>query len=708
MTIHTRLLPLLLCSLAFGPATGADPIPPIPRVLPPEGLEIPADVQSRLKARLLAAQLKLDAIKVDFPVRASVQNVDQFLRKKDNKADADIFAKAVEFALLHREFFAPKDFEKADWAIDEANKRIDALKKGGDLSWETATGLVVQGYSSSIDASAQPYGLVIPKDHDFNKPCPLYVWLHGRGDKNTDLHFLQERATRPGQIAPTGAIVLHPFGRHCVGWKHAGENDVFEAIKSVQRRYHIDPNRVVLMGFSMGGAGAWHIGAHYTEKWVAVSPGAGFVDTARYQKITPERYPAWYEQKLWGLYDVPDYVRNLFNTNVIAYSGELDPQRQAAVLMEEAFKGEGRTLTHLIGPGVEHKYEPKTLEELLSRLDTIVAKGRDRTPNEVHWQSRTLRYPSMNWVVVLGLDQHWEDARVDAKIIGPKELKVATKNVTSLVLSPQDMLGGKVIIDDQIVPIEVSLAETAKTFRLPGGGIGTSKDGLAQTANSVRLFKDGTAWRHDQAYPAKKTAFPRAKIPHQQGPIDDAFLSSFLVITPTGTSKNASFQAWSDFELEHFRARWRSLMRGKLPEMTDVVFEHMADTADPDLNFNVILWGDPDSNSTIRRLLDDLPIGFSNGNWTFGGNTYNGNRFSPALIYPRRKRSGGNQSYLVLNSGLTFREGHDRTNSQQNPKLPDWAIIDITQPPDAYSPGRIHDAGFFDEQWQLKNPPKGP
>src|SRR5205823_13978787 len=100
--------------------------------------------------------------------------------------------------------------------------------------------------------------------------------------------------------------------------------------------------------------------------------GAGFVDTARYQRLTPDRYPEWYVQKLWGLYDVPDYVRNLFNTNVIAYSGELDPQRQAAVIMEDAFKAEGQSLAHWIGPGVAHQYEPQTLKDLIGRLQAIV------------------------------------------------------------------------------------------------------------------------------------------------------------------------------------------------------------------------------------------------------------------------------------------------------------------------------------------------
>jgi len=37
--------------------------------------------------------------------------------------------------------------------------------------------------------------------------------------------------------------------------------------------------------------------------------------------------------------------------------------------------------------------------------------------------------------------------------------------------------------------------------------------------------------------------------------------------------------------------------------------------------------------------------------------------------------------------------------------LPDWAIIDTTQAPNAVHPGRIADAGFFDETWQWKPAP---
>ncbi|MCX8240274.1 MAG: hypothetical protein OSB05_15780, partial [Akkermansiaceae bacterium] len=74
----------------------------------------------------------------------------------------------------------------------------------------------------------------------------------------------------------------------------------------------------------------------------------------------------------------------------------------------------------------------------------------------------------------------------------------------------------------------------------------------------------------------------------------------------------------------------------------------------------------------------------------------------PVLIYPNPLST---TKYVVINSGPTFREAHDRTNSLQNPKLPDWAILDLNQAPNGESAGKVVAADFFDEHWQLKQVP---
>jgi hypothetical protein len=40
------------------------------------------------------------------------------------------------------------------------------------------------------------------------------------------------------------------------------------------------------------------------------------------------------------------------------------------------------------------------------------------------------------------------------------------------------------------------------------------------------------------------------------------------------------------------------------------------------------------------------------------------------------------------------------SNARQTPKLPDWAIIDAATPMTSRAPGKIIDAGFFDESWK--------
>ena len=153
-----------------------------------------------------------------------------------------------------------------------------------------------------------PYGLDIPSElsHQIHKNMRLDIWLHGRNNTLSEIRFLTERLKKTSQFRPQDTIVLHPYGRFCNAYKFAGEKDVMESLHHVKSQYSIDNKRIALRGFSMGGAGAWHLGAHYADQWAAVAPGAGFVDTAKYQDIfNKEPKPTWWEQKLWKLYDVP-------------------------------------------------------------------------------------------------------------------------------------------------------------------------------------------------------------------------------------------------------------------------------------------------------------------------------------------------------------------------------------------------------------------
>jgi dienelactone hydrolase len=652
--------------------------PKIKRTLPPVAKPLPEKDAAALRKRWEPLQAKLDELRANVPTQFQAS------------ADAAILLKAVDYALLHNEFFDPKkDLPKAEALLKLAEERLNSIADDVD-PLKDKKGILVRGFYSTIDGSPQPYGLIIPQGVDLAKPTPVYIWLHGRGDTQCDLQFISgfTGTKAPGPMQPANAIVLHPYGRYCNGFKSAGEKDVLEALNSVRKRYKIDESRIVLAGFSMGGAGAWHLGAHYAGGWCAVHAGAGFVDVKRYQNITPDKMPPSYVQKLWGLYDVPEYRRNLLNVPLIAYSGEDDKQKAAADIMEAELAKEGLKLTHLIGPGMGHKYHPEVLVEIQKRLDAIVKKGQQSLPKKVSLQTRTMRYPHMFWIRLLGMERQWDDTRIDAERTADNSYTITTKNVQAFRVAAGDWDSDRKMFDR---PVTVVVDGQSLVAEMPQPALAV---GLEKVAGKWNLV----AWQElDHKYGKVRTAQPGAPLRKSEdvcGPIDDAFTHTFAAVHAQRQKEPSAIDRWVEFEAEHFSERWQMLMRG----------DHFSvpPSQTPPTDMNLVYWGTPKSNPHIAAMLDKLPIRWTDKVVGMGDLEFDATKVVPVLIYPNPANPA---KYVVLNSGLTFREAHDRTNSQQNPKLPDWAFIDITQPPTDELPGKVLAAGFFDEEWKYQKQP---
>ena len=82
-----------------------------------------------------------------------------------------------------------------------------------------------------------------------------------------------------------------------------------------------------------------------------------------------------------------------------------------------------------------------------------------------------------------------------------------------------------------------------------------------------------------------------------------------------------------------------------------------------------------------------------------GDRVFDAENHIPVMITPNPLNP---ERYVVLNSGFTFREYDYLNNARQVPKLPDWAVVDLRTPPDSRVPGKIADADFFGEKWELK------
>src|SRR5262249_53045807 len=134
---------------------------------------------------------------------------------------------------------------------------------------------------------------------------------------------------------------------------------------------------------------------------------------------------------------------NLFNCPTVAYSGEVDSQKQAADVMAREMDREGLELTHIIGPKTGHKYHPDAKVKINALIDEVVEKGRNPVPLKVKFTTWTLRYHQNHYVRIDGLTHHWDRARVnviltpDAKITNfdrSAYVTVDTLNVTAFTL----------------------------------------------------------------------------------------------------------------------------------------------------------------------------------------------------------------------------------------------------------------------------------
>jgi pimeloyl-ACP methyl ester carboxylesterase len=661
--VMSRVL-LLFVTIALLRADGpADNLADKVRPVPPPGVAIADSDRSELK-------------RGTDELRAKIASLESNTNAAGLVPDIQIFFNAVDYALRYNEFLnGTNDVRAAKKILADGHQRADELA-AGKPSWINAPGLIVRGYLSRIDGSVQPYGLVVPPSLP-NSPERLRrldAWFHGRDEKLTELKFLTDRQRSAGEFVPPDAFVLHLYGRYCNANKFAGEIDLFEALADVKKRYRIDEDRIVIRGFSMGGAACWQFAVHYPGEFAAAAPGAGFAETKEFLRVFQNEAvaPPQWEQTLWHWYDCPDYAVNLFNLPTVAYSGEIDRQKQAADIMATALEREGIELTHIIGPNTPHRYHPDSKREINERIDAIAARGRDPLPRQVKFATYTLRYNKSHWISLDGLEEHWKCARIDAELTADG-IQAATTNISALTFE----------ISPGLAPFASAPKITIDGQTIPGKNIRSDRSWRTE----LRKRNGQWALRNPEGSETLR------KKPGVQGPIDDAFMDSFIFVLPTRASGNERFDDWVQKEMARATGHWRKQFRGEVRAVRDSELT-------PELvkSSNLIFWGDPLSNPHLAKIASKLPITFSDTEITLGNQKFSRATHAPAFIYPNPENP---DRYIVLNSGFTFREYDYLNNARQVAKLPDYAIIDITTSPNSRYPGKIVSAGFFDERWQL-------
>lgn len=653
---------ILMTSLLLGPAKVGSAQAPVAKPLTAEQRE------------------KLDAGRQ--ALQAAIKSLDK--QPAQLVADAAVYAKGVEWALRYDREFTPADIALLEKSLARGQERVAAIGSQKP-AWLSRQGKMTVGYVSAVDGSVQPYGLIVPKNHKVEQPIRLDVVLHGstRPVGLSELRFMArfDIGDTADPMAPDQPYIeLHPLGRveNCYRW--AGEADVFEAIEDVCRRYRIDRDRIVLRGMSMGASGTWHLGLKHPDRFVALGPYCGYVDTHKFSHSPFPHFPRidqLPDQQELGLHmlDSIDYAANAGIVPTIACMGEKDLNFDAHVIMGEAMEREGLKMVNLISPGTGHVIDPVTHAEQMRRIAEYSAKGLNHSPRELKFVTWTLKYGRAHWLQLHGLEKHYARAELRARVQSDVLEIAEPTNITRFQIA-LNQLPGKVTS----LRIGTKLFSPLPATDRPGGAL---------------LFgKHDQQWSLLSNAPSANNAIKR---PGLQGPIDDAFTSPFLCVKGTGAAWNPAVQAYSDASLERFSEEWHHYMRGALPVKDDTA------VTEEDLRTkNLILFGDPGSNSWIAKCLPQLPVSWTKETLKWGDQAYPAGDHLPAFIAPNPLPAGAGR-YVVINSGHTFRGIDFATiNYLLFPRWGDWAVLQIDPKRAATEPvtETVLKSGFFNEEWQ--------
>lgn len=183
--------------------------------------------------------------------------------------------------------------------------------------------------------SSLPYRLLVPKNYDRSRQYPLILFLHGSDERGTDnrrqlfvgLHiFADEKKMDQFPcfiIAPQCPLEMKWVE---VNWKadtHLMPRTPSPAmalslglVQELQKEFSIDPNRLYVVGYSMGGYGAWDAIQRCPDLFAAAVPVCGGGDETNASRIT--RIP------IWAFHGALDQIvkvarsRNMINAIVMA------------------------------------------------------------------------------------------------------------------------------------------------------------------------------------------------------------------------------------------------------------------------------------------------------------------------------------------------------------------------------------------------------
>jgi poly(3-hydroxybutyrate) depolymerase len=243
------------------------------------------------------------------------------------------------------------------------------------------------GFSERVFQDARgthKYIIFVPAAYTPEVNWPVILYLHGASARGTDnrMQIVGGLGTQVNARRDTFPfVVVFPQceerdSRIFAGWEadSADGARALAILDTVERELSINRSREYLLGWSMGGYGAWNLAAAYPDRWAAVVVASGAVDLNQASRLKNSR--------VWAFHGAADYVARIERAREMVS----DVNRAGGRVVLTELPGAGHNIGHIVfSEDALYRWlldprqppEPASFIRNATRNPTLAEMGRD-------------------------------------------------------------------------------------------------------------------------------------------------------------------------------------------------------------------------------------------------------------------------------------------------------------------------------------------
>jgi hypothetical protein len=549
--------------------------------------------------------------------------------------------------------------KKFIYLISELENIFDCHEKG--RSFFQLPGMHIGGYYTEIDDGVQYYLVFVPESVKEGKSLPLVVapppFTYNilpflKGFVIADQLFND----RLSYYANKYNYVILRMGARTHGRCNMGPiafNDILQSIETVKKNYRIDQERIYLTGGCHDGRLSLSLATKYPSMFAAI----GLYFPATDSGIRMES--KWMED--WVLANDPvNFIENCSNIPIYLMHS-VDDQHTSA---ENSF----RLLKQAEKLGIYIQFEQLAnitsyflypRDYFVPALNFFKDKVRVISPNNVLFSTSQLKYNQAYWIRITSMVP-MKKASIKATIDTENRVQVFTHNVYQYELLLNLLNYDK----NKAIKIITNGTMSYHEFQ--------DKNKVVVNVDQGKGYGCSGGWEKNSGI---------------EGPVVHAFSEQFILVA--GSGGTAEDRGDQENEIMKCKNLWRSNYFGELRCKKDIEI-----TAADIENSHLILVGNEQTNSLIKRVIDKIPLTIFPDRVIIGNRGYTGQNLNLHMVYPNPLNKN---KYIVLIVSNDIHDLHFGNFDLSTTGWYDFALWEMNN-----NRVMLRHAGYFNNCWQVE------